>query len=133
MPQLLKLFALNRGQGLPQRLFEVDDVVKMEAGHEEPVERLHLVAGVLDSEVGFADIKALSEAVALELGLQLSYQVLEHPGMIPGRSASVHAKGHRIGWMGEVHPMVLEKLRLTHPLVALEMDLSVLLGEEGLH
>jgi phenylalanyl-tRNA synthetase beta chain len=126
-PQLLKLFALNRGQGLPQRFFEVDDVVQLVEGHEEPVEKLHLVAGYLNSEAGFADIKALFNSIAYELGYELTLRPLEKNAMIPGRAAEILCNGEAVGFMGEIHPAILDKLRLTHPLVTLEMDLTPLL------
>lgn len=127
MPQLLKLFSHNRGQGLPQRLFEVDDIVRMVPGQEEPIEDLHLVAGLLDSEAGFADIKAVADSISHELGLALTYRAVKHPGMIPGRVAELLHNDKPVGLLGEIHPSVLEKLRLTHPLVILEIDLSPLL------
>ncbi len=128
MPQLLKLFSLNRGQGLPQKLFEVDDVVINHHDKAHPEERLHLTAGILNSEVGFADLKSLSEAIAFELGMKLTYKPFSHPGMIQGRVAQLEYNGEPIGIMGEIHPSVLEKLRLTQPIIALELDLTPLCG-----
>ena len=123
LPQLLKLFAVNRGQGLPQRLFEIDDTVTLVEGKEEPRESLHLAVGVLDSEVGFADIRSTLDALGRELGLGLALRQADQPGFIPGRAAELLVDDESAGVMGEVHPEVLEKLRLTQPLVAMELTL----------
>ncbi len=129
LPQLLKLFALNRGQTLPQKLFEIDDVVKVVSGRVHPVEELHLAAGILDNAAGYSDIKAVCEAVARELQMPLEYKPLESPGFIPGRAAALFFDGRQIGLMGEIHPEVLEKLHLAHPIAVMEIDLSHLLPE----
>ncbi len=130
MPQLLRLFALNRGQGLPQKLFEVDDVVKLVEGQEHPVEEMHISGGILDSVVGFADIKAVVVSLAHEVGMNITLEALEHPSMIPGRAASILFDGKVVGMLGEIHPEILSHLRLSQPLVAFELDLSPILPED---
>jgi phenylalanyl-tRNA synthetase beta chain len=126
LPGLLKLFAANRGQGLPQRLCEVDDVVRLVPGHEEPAEALHVAAGLLATTAGFADARALAESLGRELGLALTFAPGDHPGFLPGRVARVLWDDIPLGVCGEVHPAVLERLRLVTPLVALELDLQPL-------
>lgn len=133
MPQLLRLFSINRGQSLPQRMFEVDDVVKLIAGQEHPVEEMHVCGAILDSVIGFADIKAVVECLALELGMPLTLDAIEHPSMIPGRVAQLSFQGKTVGVMGEIHPAILETLRLAQPLVAFELDLSPLLPLNWYH
>ena len=124
LPQLLKLFAHNRGQGLPQKFFEVDDVVRTLPGVEQPEERLHAAAGLLAGTAGFADIKALVESLARELGLTIALRPSEHPAFLPGRAAAIFSGEDELGVCGEVHPALLERLRLTTPLVVMEMDLG---------
>ena len=126
LPHLLKLFGHNRGQGLPQRFFEADDVVTMPPGADEPTESLHVAAGILATQAGFADIKAIAESLSRELGLALDFRATDHPTFIPGRVAALVADGREIGVCGEVHPEVLERLRLLTPLVVLELDLQSL-------
>jgi len=131
MPQLLTLFSLNRGQGLPQRLFEVDDAILLPPGQERPTEALHVTAGLLDMTAGFADIKAVAEALARELRIELTYAPVDHPAFIPGRVASISWDGTPLGLAGEIHPRVLERCRLAQPLAVLELDLQPMLGGKG--
>ena len=127
LPNLLELFSLNRGQGLPQRFCEVDDVARFDpTEHPEPVERLHVSAGILGTTVGFADIKALVESLGRELGASLTFRPSEHPAFLPGRVAAVFLRDEELGVCGEVHAEVLERLRLLTPLVAMELDLEPL-------
>lgn len=130
MPQLMRLFALNRGQGLPQKLFEVDDVVKIVEGQEHPVEEMHIAGGILDSEVGFADIRAVVVSLAHEVGMTISLEAVEHPSMIPGRAANILFDGKVVGLLGEIHPEILSNLRLSQPVVAFELDLSPILPSD---
>ncbi len=127
IPGLLKLFALNRGQGLPQRLFEVDDVVLMPRDEHEPREELHLAAGILAKEAGFADVRALAASIGRELGMELTFAPVEAAGYLPGRVATLNHEGREVGRCGEIHPEVLEKLRLITPLAVLEIDLEHLI------
>ncbi len=124
LPQLLKLFAHNRGQGLPQKFFEVDDVVRILKDVEQPEERLHVAAGLLAGAAGFADIKALVESLSRELGMPIALRASQNPAFLPGRSAAIYHRDLEVGVCGEVHPSLLEKLRLTTPLVVMEMDLG---------
>ena len=52
----------------------------------------------------------------------------EEPFLHPGKSAVVRdAQGRPVGWLGEVHPLVLQAYDLRAPAVAAELDLEVLL------
>ncbi|MEM1008714.1 MAG: hypothetical protein AAGJ35_06875, partial [Myxococcota bacterium] len=135
LPQLLRLFGVNRGQGLPQRLFEVDDVVILPQSETYPRERLHLAAGLLDTGVGFADIKAVCEALLFELGLSATYRPVEHPAFLPGRVAEILLDNKPLGILGEIHPRILEQeeLRLLQPLAVMELCLQDLLPKEDLY
>ena len=42
----------------------------------------------------------------------------------PGRSAEVLLGGQVVGWLGEVHPAVLEAFEAEGPVTAFELDLA---------
>ena len=54
----------------------------------------------------FFALKAVLEALAAQLGIELGFVAAEEPFLHPGRSAAVAIDGARVGWVGEVHPLV---------------------------
>ncbi len=93
-------------------------------------------AGWLRSQatVDFFLIKGLLERLADGLHCELRFRALQGEEceraafLHPGRSASVcSAEGSVLGWVGEVHPSVLQAYDLRGPAAAAELDLEQLL------
>jgi phenylalanyl-tRNA synthetase beta chain len=123
LPGLLQTFARNRHNALPQEIFELGEVSfaseKAETGAEE---RLHLAFGVVAPKVGFAEARALIEALVRELGWGLALAEARRPFLLDGRAAMVKGPGGReAGTFGEVHPRVLERLGLQNPAIVGEI------------
>jgi phenylalanyl-tRNA synthetase beta chain len=54
----------------------------------------------------FFAVKGVLEALASELGAELSFEPVAEPFLHPGRAARIVAGGLDAGWLGEVHPLV---------------------------
>jgi phenylalanyl-tRNA synthetase beta chain len=80
-------------------LFEVARVYR-DAGEDLPFERWH-VAGIADG--GFAEAKWAVEQVYSALGVEPSYERTIEPFLHPGKAARTAE-----GWLGELHPSVLD-------------------------
>jgi phenylalanyl-tRNA synthetase beta chain len=93
-------------------LFEVARTYR-DVGEELPRERWH-VAGIADG--GFAEAKWAVEQIYSALGLEPSYERANEPFLHPGKAARTAE-----GWLGELHPSVLEGLWS-----AFELDLDAL-------
>ncbi|MFW5898603.1 MAG: phenylalanine--tRNA ligase subunit beta [Candidatus Saliniplasma sp.] len=120
LPTLLYNLRSNRNKSLPQKLFEVGDVV-------ESSEQYTRAGGVMiHSETGFTEIKSLIEGVAVNLGLDMDIESKEHDSFIEGRCASINVKGMEIGYFGEIHPKVLENFELVYPTTGFELDIDKL-------
>jgi len=118
LPTLLDNLKSNRNLSLPQKLFEIGDVVRSSEQHTS-------AAGVIiHSEAGFTDIKSLIEGMSLNLGLDISIESKEHDSFIPGRCAAASIDGEEVGVFGEVHPLVLENFELEYPTTAFEFDVD---------
>jgi phenylalanyl-tRNA synthetase beta chain len=85
----------------------VDDVALFEiarvytpSGEQLPVERWK-VAGVVAG--GYEVVKGVLEALHGALGLELRVERTTHPSLHPGKAATTRA-----GWLGELHPSLLE-------------------------
>lgn len=80
----------------------------------------------------FFDMKGVVETLLSRLGLEEAFEPGEHDAFHPGRCASVEAGGRKVGWMGEVHPLVREAFQLPEqPVCGLSFDLDALLAKWG--
>ena len=75
----------------------------------------------------------MAEALAGQFKNRLETKPTESGLFTPGRGAKIllvkdGSEPSEIGQMGEVHPEVLEKFKLTHPTAVFEMDLQALAG-----
>ena len=131
---LLETLSLNAHHDMPQRIFEVGDVTlldkKMETGAKE---HRRVAAAVTGIDAGFAQVRSIAEALAGQFKNRLEAKPLESGLFTPGRGAKIFlvkddSKPAQIGQMGEVHPAVLERFRLTYPVAVFELDLQALAG-----
>ncbi len=85
--------------------------------------------------VDFFAVKAVLEALAGQLGVELAFEAAPEPFLHPGRSARVLAGENVAGWLGEVHPLVCRQWDVLAA-VAFEVELATLVaaaaaGEEA--
>ena len=126
---LLATLAANQGHGAgPFRLFEAGRVFWPREG-DLPDER-ETVAGVLaglrhepswledDSLLDFYDAKGVVELVLNRLGVLATYEPSDDSSFYPGRCAVIKVEDAVIGVVGEVHPVVMDRLGLESPQVA---------------
>lgn len=122
---LLETFGINLTRFLPQQIFEINDVFQVQEGEEtEAAVQRHLAVGIADAKAGFADIKAVVEALVRELDFAVSFRQTDMMPFLSGRCAAIEAGGDQIGVMGEVDPEVLERFGLTVPVVLAELDIG---------
>jgi phenylalanyl-tRNA synthetase beta chain len=139
LPGLVAALARNSARQQPRvRLFEIGKVFATDAGHA-PVESLRVAAaacgesageqwGVASRVVDFHDLKGDLDSLAALSGASLDYRP-SHVGFgHPGRSADVFRDGTRLGWIGHLHPRLLQALDLDADVVAFELDLAPLLA-----
>ncbi len=115
----------NRRRPMPQRLFEVDNVVELDESAETGAAEYRKVAlAEIGRESGFATARSVVDALLRELGWQAEYKAVDHPTFVPGRAAEVFVASKKIGVLGEVHPEVLSNFGLTYPVALAELTLE---------
>ena len=78
-------------------------------------------------EADFFGAKALLEALMEAAGVEWRVEEGGRPFLHPGRSAVlVSGDGAELGWIGEVHPLVLREWELSGTAVAFELEVDVL-------
>jgi len=130
LPGLMKNLSENKHESYPQRLFEVSDVIKVDLRKETRSKReLHLAAVSAHAEANYTEIRSTLDALFVNLGLK-NWMVREakHPSFLEGRTAQVLCRGRKVGFLGEIHPEVLENFELENPVAALEIELEGLVA-----
>jgi len=120
-------------------VFGIGTVFYPRAKEELPAEREKIAAAVMGNTpkawgtpshtMDFYHLKGVLEALFRSLNIS-SYSfepVSAEPGYHPGRTARVCVKGNDIGFLGEIHPQVLENYELPDRVAALELDLETFL------
>ncbi len=141
---LLANLAANQSQSPgPFRLFEAGRVFLPRSG--DLPEEVETIAGVLAGrraeaswlagpESGgqdFYDAKGMVEWLLSRLGIKADWEPGEHPVYQPGRCAAVRSGGEELGFAGEIHPAIRERMGLDFDQVAgFELRLSALLAAQ---
>ena len=123
LPSLLVLLSSNRHHELPQKVYELSDVVRDSSNHPRVAWACAEVGG------GFAGAKGVAQALLRDLGTKIDEVTLERTDggpWIPGRGARVTYEGREIGSFGEVSPKVLNEFGLKSPINAGEFDVVAL-------
>lgn len=117
---LMTILRLNKHRELPQRVFEVGEVVIGGAN----VRRV--AAASIHPKASFTEMKSLVQSLLRDVGKGCGVEPVEDGNFIPGRCAAVLADGVRVGTFGEVHPKLIEAYELAHPVAAFEIDAAPL-------
>jgi phenylalanyl-tRNA synthetase beta chain len=140
LPSLLDLAAYNAARDAEDlALFETGSVYVSDGPVGEgglPDERRH-VGALLTGTVApatwrspggpRADVfaaKGVLAALLDALRLEWSVEPAAGPFLHPGRAAVVHAGGEELGWLGEVHPLVVRDWDLPDAVAGFELDLD---------
>lgn len=140
LPGLLRAVARNKRHGVPDvHLYEIGSVWWTAPGRKSPKER-GVVAGALTGSwdrpawnstpvaLDIFDAKGVLESVIEEIGIaRFKLRAADLPWLQPGRSAEVLVGGDVVGWLGEVHPAVLETYECPSPVAVFELQLKSLL------
>jgi phenylalanyl-tRNA synthetase beta chain len=120
LPSLLRILTMNTHRDLPQRVFEVEDVL---AG---AMNERHLAGASIHAKASFTEVKSLVQSIMRDLGREFDLETSSDPNFIPGRCAAVMVSGRTAGLFGEIAPAVLEAHSLGHPVAAFELNAAVL-------
>jgi phenylalanyl-tRNA synthetase beta chain len=142
---LLDAARYNRAHGATTvRLFESGPVYLASAARAPLLSEPHHLGAVLigaartatwrDPDPRQADIFAAKGALSalLEmLRVPWSVEGASEPFLHPGRSAAVLVAGDRVGWLGEIHPLVAGDWDVTEVVAGFELDLDAVAGRAG--
>lgn len=120
LPSLMTILRRNKHRELPQRVFEVGEVV------HGIVNRRMIAGAAIHAKAGFTEIKSVVQSLLEGTGLECSVEAETHPSFIQGRCAAVLSGSSKLGLMGEVSPSTIEAFELKYPAIAFELDLELM-------
>ena len=123
---LMEFLEDNKHEDLPQKIFEIGDVLYLDESTENKTVASKKLAGVIcHSSANFTEIKSVVTSVLANLGYSMEISDSENKTFIPGRVADVAGmaeKGSVKGFFGEVSPEVMTNFTLEYPVIAFEIE-----------
>jgi len=123
---LMEFLEDNKHEDLPQKIFEIGDVLYLDDTKENKTVSSKKLAGVIcHSHANFTEIKSVVTSVLANLGYSMEISDSENRTFIEGRVADVVGeaqKGRIEGFFGEVSPEVITNFTLDYPVIAFEIE-----------
>ena len=119
---MLEIIKQNKRRSMPQKIFEIGDII--EYGNQ----KTHLCFMIHDTKAPFSAVKQVLEYLVGRF--TPSRPVItknEEDGLVSGRCGSISLDSKNIGFIGEMHPALLELFSITDPISLGEIDISALL------
>src|SRR5437867_3408767 len=85
-----------------------------------------IAAAAMHHKAAFTEAKSLVLSLLRDLGQSGEVTAVDDANFIPGRAAAVVLHGRDVGRFGEIHPRILEAYTLVQPVVAFELDVTLL-------
>jgi phenylalanyl-tRNA synthetase beta chain len=127
LPSLLKVLSQNKHVQYPQNIFEVGDVVIPDKKSETGAKNMKNVCCVIsDYTATYDDVASLLAQFLASMKIDYRLKKCEHASFIEGRVAEIVVKNKSIGFVGELHPTVLENWKLEMPVATFEIDVESL-------
>ena len=123
---LMEFLEDNKHEDLPQKIFEIGDVLYLDDTKEnKTVSSKKLAAVICHSTANFTEIKSVVTSVLSNLGYSMEIKDSKNKTFIEGRAADVKGvsdAGSIEGFFGEVSPEVITNFTLEYPVIAFEIE-----------
>ena len=123
---LMEFLEDNKHEDLPQKIFEIGDVLYLDESQEnKTASGKKLAALICHSTANFTEIKSVVTSVLSNLGYSMEISDSENKTFIEGRAADVKgssSSGSIKGFFGEVSPEVITNFTLEYPVIAFEIE-----------
>lgn len=127
IPSLMDTLVENKRHDYPQYFYDFGRIFKNTGKGETGVtEHERLAVALADKDIDFTKIKQVIDSIFASLGKTYSIKPAEHNSFISGRCGRISFSGKEIGYIGEIHPQVLENFELEIPVSALELNITEL-------
>ncbi|MBX7076861.1 MAG: phenylalanine--tRNA ligase subunit beta [Methanobacteriaceae archaeon] len=125
---LMEFLEDNKHQDLPQKIFEIGDILYIDETKTLKVKPSKKLAALsCHSTANFTEAKSLILSVLNNLGYDIKINESADPSFIPGRVASVTATSNNStinGVFGELSPKVITNFNLDYPVIGFEIEFN---------
>lgn len=127
LPSLLRVETASSRAFYPHRLFESGEVAIPDATQDVGSRTATVLGAVIaHATAHFSEIHSCLDMLFYHLDRPYTLEPLAHPSFLEGRAGRIMSEGMPLGLIGEVHPEVLERWQIGMPVVAFEVNLSLL-------
>ncbi len=126
IPCLLKVLMENKHNEFPQNIFDIGTIFKKGNSETGVVENDRLAILLCNEKSDYTRIKQILDYLFNQLDFKYKIEDTEHNSFIEGRVGRIIHQNKKIGYIGEIHPNVLDNFDLTMPVAALEINLTEL-------
>lgn len=116
----LQIFSKNQHNEYPQNLFEIGTVFDFDK------EKENLIIASSHEKANFTEMKTILDSFISLLGLKYEIEETTHNSFIEGRVGRILVNNKKIGFIGEINPIVLKNFGLEMPVSAIEINLDEL-------
>ncbi len=124
VPSLMSVLSENKHNEYPQKIFEIGDCVYLDDSETGAVNIRKLAVALCHKDADINGIKSVLETFMRSYGTNYSLKNSSHPSMIKGRCGDIVVGGKKIGFIGEVDPVVLQNWGLEKPVAVFEMGIE---------
>ena len=125
LPSLMELLSHNTHVEYPQKIFEVGYcIVHDEQRENRTTDQEKLACVTMHSTANFTEAKSMLDAFLTNLGICHQLKAVDHGSFIEGRAGTVLVDNNEVGFIGELHPQVLQNWNLENPAAAFEIDID---------
>ena len=123
LPENLVALNINRKCGYPQKVFENGFVIEEDENEE------HVCVCIAEPKSNYTKIKEVFDMLVKMNGWGITLKEKEYNFLIRGRSASILYKEKEIGFIGEIHPEILNNFGLIVPVSCFEINIKEIIEE----
>ena len=119
-PNILEIFSKSKSAKMPQKIFEIGPII-------EPTtlkQKTNCCFAIAQPKANFNQIHSYLKGILNELNLEYKLEEKDYPIFIPGRSAIILSNQKDIGFIGEIHPDILENFSIEQPVALVEINLE---------
>lgn len=123
----LRIFAENKDNEYPQKLFEIGTVFERDSKAETGINESQNLL-IAASPGNFTELKEMLDYLTKMLNLPYQIKEAQRQGLIEGRTGAILINNKEVGYIGEIHPETLRTWNIKLPVAVLEISLEEIFG-----